>query len=576
MVRYGSRRGIVAASVKASYLWKHFEKVKLSIPQRDFNDKYHSHFVDSIGNGTAGADNGAVRLRNYAATTSLDKVVKFVYPELENPERCVGSTIICAHNVTCNFINRKIMGMLPGKGEMLQSADKLIVDDLAGEDLVSDEFLKQQMNTGVPESELYLKVGSVCMLMRNLDRDAGLMNNTKVIVTFITRRYVYVRKLGEDVEYPIPRITTKYKLHGTELTASRRQFPLRIAYAVTVNRSQGQTYDRVGIDTRADYFSHGQLYVALGRAQSKQDIMVLSSAKRMRDGDAVVENIVWEELLEKEESDCRTHESVFLDPRVEFDAMGGDDEDADGMDGEDVFGAWRVPKETSDVEDLDDFGAWRGEEMGGPEAEDESWQAWRDYTLDEVGKENKFDLSFFGLGRCRVCGRNHESGECFVHRKIEDLEHACAQALQEYCVVDGAEVSDGEVWVEEVPPDGVCMFHAVARVCPAFGDGFELREAVLDLLLENAGESVNGIPLSDYIEWEFEESVNEYIDEMFAGRWGGALELIIMSKLLGVRVRVFEKVTGGYSEIWSTGDEGEVSCDLVYENRAHYNVLHGV
>ena len=143
-------------------------------------------------------------------------------------------------------------------------------------------------------------------------------------------------------------------------------------------------------------------------------------------------------------------------------------------------------------------------------------------------------------------------------------------------MVDGAEVSDGEAWVEEVPPDGVCMFHAVARVCPAFGNGFELREAVLDFLLENAGESVNGIPLSDYIEWEFEESVNEYIDQMFAGRWGGALELIVMSKLLGVRVRVFEKVTGGYSEIWSTGDEGVASCDLVYENRVHYNILHGV
>ena len=59
MVRYGSRRGIVAASVKASYLWKHFEKVKLSIPQRDFNDKYHSHFVDWEWDGRGGQWSGA-------------------------------------------------------------------------------------------------------------------------------------------------------------------------------------------------------------------------------------------------------------------------------------------------------------------------------------------------------------------------------------------------------------------------------------------------------------------------------------------------------------------------------------
>jgi len=42
----------------------------------------------------------------------------------------------------------------------------------------------------------------------------------------------------------------------------RRQFPIKLAFAVTINKSQGHTFDRVGVDLRKDVFNHGQLYVA--------------------------------------------------------------------------------------------------------------------------------------------------------------------------------------------------------------------------------------------------------------------------------------------------------------------------
>ena len=48
----------------------------------------------------------------------------------------------------------------------------------------------------------------------------------------------------------------------------RIQFPLRLAYAVTINKSQGQTYDLVGVDLRQPVFAHGQLYVSVGRVRS--------------------------------------------------------------------------------------------------------------------------------------------------------------------------------------------------------------------------------------------------------------------------------------------------------------------
>lgn len=63
----------------------------------------------------------------------------------------------------------------------------------------------------------------------------------------------------------------------------RRQFPLRVCYAMTINKAQGQSLKRVGIDLRTPVFSHGQLYVALSRATDSSNIFVLNPTQENSD-----------------------------------------------------------------------------------------------------------------------------------------------------------------------------------------------------------------------------------------------------------------------------------------------------
>jgi hypothetical protein len=72
----------------------------------------------------------------------------------------------------------------------------------------------------------------------------------------------------------------------------QRQFPLRLAFAMTINKAQGQSVRHVGLDLRVLVFTHGQLYVALSRATSGQQVKVL-----LPDSEDSTQNIVYPEVL---------------------------------------------------------------------------------------------------------------------------------------------------------------------------------------------------------------------------------------------------------------------------------------
>ena len=106
-----------------------------------------------------------------------------------------------------------------------------------------------------------------------------MTTGTMATVARLTDRRVWITT--EDGEHELKRSEwdkTKYEYDATtrrieqNVTGSFKQFPIRLAWALTIHKSQGQTFDKVFIDFGRGTFAHGQAYVALSRCRTLEGV----------------------------------------------------------------------------------------------------------------------------------------------------------------------------------------------------------------------------------------------------------------------------------------------------------------
>ena len=163
--------------------------------------------------------------------------------------------------------------------------------------LLSEDHLENISMPNVPPHKLQLKVGTICFVTRNVSRHNRLMNGTKVQITKIVGHYqIEAINLLTNEVCLFNRITFQF-LHNGALV-NRLQFPLRLCYAMTKNKCQGQTLEKICVNETKLSFTHGHTYVSYGRVCNSGSALVWNSTAHKLDGTDYIRNVVWQELLE--------------------------------------------------------------------------------------------------------------------------------------------------------------------------------------------------------------------------------------------------------------------------------------
>nr|KAJ0211100.1 hypothetical protein LSAT_V11C400159770 [Lactuca sativa] len=239
---------------------------------------------------------------------SLKTLIHFVYGDtaLTTPTAADLSVkaIVSPTNDTADDINEQILRMVTSDGRTYNSLDTIQPNGKYTsnfEGLYPIEYLNHLTFPGIPPHELKLKIHCPIMLLRNINQKQGLCNGTRMIVSQLLPNVIEATIMtgtciGKRVY--IPRIKFIHKSPDIPFTFSRKQFPLKVCYAMTINKSQGQSLRRIGVYLPQRVFSHGQLYVALSRATSPDSIKILIQTNSPTQENHT-KNIVFKDLLQK-------------------------------------------------------------------------------------------------------------------------------------------------------------------------------------------------------------------------------------------------------------------------------------
>ena len=300
IVPRGTRADEVNACLKSSVLWSQAKKLKLTINMRarlygDVDAQEFSRQLLSIGEGRLETEDNLDVLPCGNFVDNLEALINAVFPDIveniQDTSWLSERAILCPKNDSVNKINQIILDMLPGESTLYRSVDKMKSDEEALRFPV--EYLNSLNPPGLPQHKIFLKIGVPVILTRNLD-PPRLCNGTRLVIrnlhdNVVDAEILTGRFAGERVF--ISRMPLDND-DGMAFKFCRLQFPLRLCFAITINKSQGQTMKVAGINLESHCFSHGQLYVACSRVGSAQNLFIYSQTP------GLTRNVVYPEAIQ--------------------------------------------------------------------------------------------------------------------------------------------------------------------------------------------------------------------------------------------------------------------------------------
>ena len=259
-------------------------------------ERFAKHLLD-IGNGKMAVDRSSQCITlptNFCEMNSsqddlIDKVFTNISHNFNDHQWLSARAILAAKNEDVNAINVIIQRRIPGEEITYKSIDTVMNE----EEVVNypTEFLNSLDLPGMPPHILALKIGVPVILLRNIN-PPRLCNGTRLAVKKMMKNIIEATILngkfkGEHVLLPrIPMLPTDMPFQFKRL-----QFPVRLAFAMTINKAQGQSLQVCGLNLRNPCFSHGQLYVASSRVGNSSNLFIYAPEGKTK-------NIVYPQALE--------------------------------------------------------------------------------------------------------------------------------------------------------------------------------------------------------------------------------------------------------------------------------------
>jgi len=309
IVPNGNRGAIVNACIQQSILWPGFQQLRLSQNMRVASGSDNANFAAFLSSLSYSPEMyGVISLPPFIQRLhSLDTFCNHVFP----PTLIHGAhldfnsfksrAILSFRNDTVMDFNNRLILQLQGDMHFFNAVNSVEDNESTpGVERLPMEFLQGVDHASLPPSKLCLKIGAPVILLRNLSPKQGLCNGTRITITQLGRSCIggLISAPGSQFDGQfrlLPRIRLTTLEGDLPFILTRKQFPIRLCFAMTVNKSQGQSLTTVGIDLRTPAaFTHGQFYVAMSRVTSLSGLMVLFSEENTN---GMTENVVYPEVL---------------------------------------------------------------------------------------------------------------------------------------------------------------------------------------------------------------------------------------------------------------------------------------
>ncbi|KAG3133084.1 hypothetical protein PC128_g26390 [Phytophthora cactorum] len=215
-------------------------------------------------------------------------------PDIANDEYFANRTILTTTNAVRQRINEAVAQRLEGVSQEHLSTDAVEEDEEVN--FFEQEVLHTVNTNDIPPHKLTLKKGAPIMMMRNLNPDLGLCNGTRLRIVELKPHVIHTTIMTGERQRQhvlVPRIVFISDGEAREFPfrLRRKQFPVQPAFAMTINKAEGQTVQSLGLYLWAPCFSHGQLYVALSKVTSRSNFKALIEYPELEEEDGVYRQI---------------------------------------------------------------------------------------------------------------------------------------------------------------------------------------------------------------------------------------------------------------------------------------------